>query len=123
MPTLLVVEDYGSLQVALQRIIALQGLEGLSALTIEEAQEHLANSFGDIDGILMDGMNGGGLRLVKELHAAKFPGIIIACSTSKEMNEAMVREGANAAITGINKDEGIDLFLDLFEKSNQERML
>lgn len=120
MPTLLVVEDYESLQDALQRSIALQGLRGIPARTIEEAQECLAEHFNDIDGILMDGMRGGGVKLVKELHSAGFPGIIIACSTSKEMNEVMVREGANAAITGINKDEGIDLFLDLFENTDSK---
>ncbi len=120
MYTLLVVEDYESLQNALQRIISHRGMTGIPAHTIEEAREHLANSFDDIDGILMDGMRGGGVRLVRELHAAKFPGIIIACSADKEMNEIMVREGANAAISGINKDEGIDLFLDHLEKSNQE---
>lgn len=118
MHTLLVVEDYESLQEALQRNIAIQGLRGIPARTIEEAQECLAEHFNDIDGILMDGMRGGGVKLVKELHSAGFPGIIIACSTNGDVNNVMVREGADAAISGNNKADGIDLFLDLFEKAN-----
>lgn len=120
MPRVLVVDDEEMIHRALKRHFELSGLEYVQALTVEEAIGHLSEPFNGIDGIFVDGMRGAGVVFVREARASGFTGPIIACSTDEYVNKAMVSAGADACIASINKDEGIDLFLDHLEKSNQE---